>query len=105
MVAVQVITGSVWIICGLVICGLASLIVFKGRADLHGYYDDDSDVDPSHVSRWAGGTGLLMGVLVVGYGLRELIYGFNATALGALLVTLLALSFLSKRFAQGLGAR
>jgi hypothetical protein len=102
MVDPNLISGTVWTVCGLAILGLASLIAFRGRADLHANYDES--VDPAHVSRWAGGTALLMGLLVVAYGVREAIYGFQPRLLGGLIVALLALSYLSKLFAGGLGA-
>ncbi|WP_226005836.1 hypothetical protein [Natrinema salinisoli] len=102
MVDPNLISGSVWIVCGLAILGLGYLIAFRGRADLHANYDES--VDPAHVSRWAGGTALLMGLLVVAYGVRETIYGFQPRLLAGLVVVLLVLSYLSKLFAGGLGA-
>ena len=103
MVEPHHISGTVWLVCGLVILGLGYLIAIRGRADLHANYDES--VDPAYVSRWAGGTALLMGALVVGYAIRELRYGFDPAALAALLVALLLLSYLSKLFARGVGYR
>lgn len=101
MVDANVLLGLFWIGCGLVILIPAVLIAFGGRADLHVHYDDD--VDPEYVSRRAGTTALLMGLLVVAYGTHQLLYGFSPTAFGGLLVALLILSSLTKRFAQGWG--
>ena len=102
MVDPHVISGAVWVFCGLLILGLGSLIAFRGRVDLHANYDES--VDPAYVARWAGGTALLMGVLVVAYGVREIRFGFHPYALGGLIVALLALSYVSKLFAGGFGA-
>ena len=102
MVDANLVLGVFWVLCGLVILVPAYLIAFRGRADLHVHYDED--VDPDYVSRRAGATALLMGVLVVGYGLHQALYGFYPVAFGGLLVALLVLSQLTKRFAQGWGA-
>ncbi|WP_222919574.1 hypothetical protein [Natrinema sp. SYSU A 869] len=102
MVDPNLVSGSVWVLCGLAILGLGSLITFRGRVELHANYDES--VDPAHVSRWAGGTALLMGVLVVAYGVREIRYGFQPRLLAGLVVALLILSHLSKLFAGGFGA-
>ncbi|MFC6718808.1 hypothetical protein ACFQGT_15025 [Natrialbaceae archaeon GCM10025810] len=99
MVEYHLISGAVWVGCGLLILGLASLIAFRGRVDLHANYDES--VDPSYAARWAGGTALLMGLLVVAYGVREALYGFDVTYLGGLVGSLLVLSYLSKLFAGG----
>ncbi|MDQ2049184.1 hypothetical protein RBH26_01675 [Natronolimnohabitans sp. A-GB9] len=101
MVDANVFLGLFWIFCGLIILAPAVLIAFRGRADLHVHYDDD--VDPEYVSRRAGATALLMGILVVGYGVHQLLYGFSPTAFGGLIVALVVLSQLTKRFAQGWG--
>lgn len=103
MVEPNVISGTVWLLCGGAILYLGYLIGIRGRADLHVDYDES--VDPAYVSRWAGGTALLMGLLVVAYAIRELIYGFQPFALGGLVVTLLVLSYLTKLFARGVGYR
>lgn len=103
MVDPNLISGAVWLLCGVAILGLGYLIAFRGRADLHANYDES--VDPAYVSRWAGGTALLMGLVVVAYAIREMIYGFQPIALGGLLVALLVLSYLSKLFARGVGYR
>lgn len=103
MVDPNVISGTVWLLCGVAILYLGYLIGIRGRADLHAAYDES--VDPAYVSRWAGGTALLMGLLVVAYGIRELLYGFQPYALGGLVVTLLVLSYLTKLFARGVGYR
>ncbi|SDQ99583.1 hypothetical protein [Natronobacterium texcoconense] len=105
MVDPNYISGAVWLLCGLAILYLGYLIAIRGRADLHQNYDDESPVDPAYVSRWAGGTALLMGVLVVVYAIREMLYGFQPYALGALVVTLLVLSYVTKLFARGYGYR
>lgn len=102
MVDPNLISGAVWVFCGLVILFLGSLIAFRGRVDLHSNYDES--VDPSYVSRWAGGTALLMGVLVVAYGVREMRYGFEPRLLAGLIVSLLVLQYVSKLFAGGFGA-
>ncbi|OAQ52023.1 hypothetical protein HTG_13660 [Natrinema mahii] len=102
MVAPTLISGVVWIGCGLAILGLAWLIAVRGRVDLHANYDES--VDPAYASRWAGGTALLMGILVVGYGVREALYGFDSRLLAGLIVALLVLSYVSKLFAGGFGA-
>jgi hypothetical protein len=101
MVDANVLLGLFWICCGIVILIPASLIAFRGRADLHVHYDED--VDPAYVSRRAGATALLMGLVTVAYGAHQLLYGFSSTAFGGLLVALLVLSALTKRFAQGWG--
>ena len=101
MVDANVLLGLFWIGCGIVVLIPASLIAFGGRADLHVHYD--SDVDPAYVSRRAGTTALLMGVAMIGYGSYQLVVGYSATAFGGLLVALLVLSSLTKRFAQGWG--
>ena len=103
MVEPNVVSGSVWLLCGLLILGLGYLIAVRGRADLHANYDES--VDPAYVSRWAGGTALLMGLLVVAYAIREIRYGFDPLALGGLIVALLVLSYLSRLFARGVGYR
>lgn len=102
MVAPNLVSGVVWICCGLAILGLGSLIAFRGRVELHANYDEA--VDPAYVSRWAGGTALLMGLLVVAYGAYEIWYGFDPRLLGGLIVALLVLSYLSTLFARGFGA-
>lgn len=102
MVDYNLISGFVWLICGLVILYLGYLIAVRGRVELHSAYDES--VDPAYASRWAGGTALLMGVLVVFYGARELMYGFHPYALGGLVVSLLILSYVSKLFARGYGS-
>ncbi|MEY7850858.1 hypothetical protein AB7C87_16850 [Natrarchaeobius sp. A-rgal3] len=101
MVDFNVVSGLVWFGCGLLILYLGYLIAFRGRADLHANYDES--VDPAYVSRWAGGTALLMGALVVLYGIQEIYYGFRPYALGGLVVSLLVLSYVSKLFAGGFG--
>jgi hypothetical protein len=101
MVDANVLLGLFWICCGLAILAPAALIAFRGRADLHVHYDDD--VDPEYVSRRAGTTALLMGLSVVVYGVHQLLYGFYPAAFGGLLVALLILNTLTKRFAQGWG--
>jgi hypothetical protein len=101
MVDANVLLGLFWIGCGLVILAPAVLIAFGGRADLHVHYDES--VDPEYVSRRAGTTALLMGLATVAYGAHQLLYGFSSTAFGGLLVALLILSSLTKRFAQGWG--
>ncbi len=101
MVDANVLLGLFWIGCGLVILAPAVLIAFGGRADLHVHYDEA--VDPDYVSRRAGTTALLMGLVTIAYGAHQLLYGFSSTAFGGLLVALLVLSSLTKRFAQGWG--
>ncbi|AFZ73929.1 hypothetical protein [Natronobacterium gregoryi] len=105
MVDPNYVSGAVWFLCGLAILYLGYLIGVRGRADLHSNYDEESSVDPAYVSRWAGGTAILMGLLVVVYAIREAIYGFQPYALGALVVTLLLLSYVTKLFARGYGHR
>lgn len=105
MVDPNYVSGGVWLVCGLVICYLGYLIGPRGRAELHTDYDEESGVDPAYVSRWAGGTALAMGLLVVGYGIREMIYGYQPYALGALLVAMLVLSYVTRLFARGYGYR
>ena len=102
MADVNLVFGIFWLVCGLVILIPAYLIAFRGRADLHVHYDDS--VDPAYVSRRGGTTALLMGILVVAYGLHQLVFGYNPLLFGGLLVALLVLSQLTKRFAQGWGA-
>ncbi|MXV62365.1 hypothetical protein GS429_09880 [Natronorubrum sp. JWXQ-INN-674] len=103
MVDANLISGTVWLLCGIAILYLGYVIAIRGRADLHANYDES--VDPAYVSRWAGGTALFMGLLVIGYAIREMIYGFQPLALGGLLVSLLVLSYLTKLFARGVGYR
>ncbi|SEQ50295.1 hypothetical protein [Natrinema salaciae] len=102
MVDPNLVSGAVWVACGLAILSLGSLIAFRGRVDLHANYDES--VDPAYVSRWAGGTALLMGLLVVAYGVREMRDGFQPRLLAGLIVALLVLRYLSKLFAGGFGA-
>ena len=101
MVDANVLLGLFWIFLGFVILVPAFFIAFRGRADLHVHYDDD--VDPEYVSRRAGATALLMGLLVVGYGVHQALYGFSYGTFAGLMVGLLVLSQLTKRFAQGWG--
>ncbi|WP_265110576.1 hypothetical protein [Halosolutus halophilus] len=103
MVAFNLVSGAVWLVCGLAICYLAYLIGVRGRVDLHANYDES--VDAAYVARWAGGTAMVMGLLTVAYAVRELIYGFQPYALGGLIVTLFVLSYVSKLFARGVGYR
>lgn len=102
MVDASVLLGGLFVVLGIVILIPAFLIAFRGRADLHVHYDDD--VDPAYVSRRAGSTALLMGILVTAYGLHQMVYGFYPTAFWGLMGALLVLSQLTKRFAQGWGA-
>ncbi|THE62822.1 hypothetical protein D8Y22_20385 [Salinadaptatus halalkaliphilus] len=93
--------GVFWIVCGLAILGPALLISLGGRADLHVHYDDG--VDPAYVSRWGGSTAVLMGLVTIGYGFYQIYWGYEPMLFGGLLVALLVLSQLTKRFAQGWG--
>lgn len=102
MVDYNLISGLVWLICGLVILYLGYLIAVRGRVELHSAYEES--VDSAYASRWAGGTAVVMGLLVVLYGTRELVYGFHPYALGGLVVSLLILSYVSKLFARGYGS-
>lgn len=102
MVDANALLGLFWIGCGLVVLVPAALIAFRGRADLHVHYDEA--VDPEYVSRRAGTTALLMGLAMVAYGTHQLLYGFSPTVFGGLLVALLILNALTKRFAQGWGS-
>lgn len=95
----HLISGTVWLLCGIAICYLGFLIGVRGRVDLH--QDYDGSVDPVHAARWVGGTAILMGLVTVAYALREMYYGFDPLALGGLLATLLVLSYASKLFARG----
>lgn len=99
MVEVHHVSGGVWVLGGLCMLGLGYLIAFRGRADLHADYDESAD--PAFVSRWVGTIALLMGVLTTGHGLREMVYGWNPSALGVLLVVLLVLVSLTKLIARG----
>ncbi|USZ72996.1 hypothetical protein [Natronosalvus halobius] len=101
MVSFDVAIGLFWIGCGIVILIPAWLIAVRGRADLHVHYDDS--VDPTYVSRRAGTTALLMAVATITYGLAQVRFGYQPTAFVGLLVTLLVLATLTKRFAQGWG--
>lgn len=103
MIDYNLISGLVWLACGAAILYLGYLIAVRGRVDLHSAYEES--VDPAYASRWAGGTAVLMGALVVLYGLRELVYGFHPYALGGLVGCLLVLSHVSKLFARGYGPR
>lgn len=104
MVDPNYISGAVWLGCGLLILYLGYYkIGLQGRADLHANYEES--VDPAYVSRWVGRTTLVMGLLVVGYGIREVLYGFQPYALGGLILTLLVLSYVTKLFARGAGYR
>ncbi|WP_255169713.1 hypothetical protein [Natrononativus amylolyticus] len=99
MVDYSLVSGGVWLVCGLAICYLGYLIAIRGRVDLHSNYDES--VDDRYVARWAGGTALLMGGIVIAYAVREMLFGWHPTALGALIVTLFVLAYLSKLFARG----
>ncbi len=101
MVDANVLLGGFWIILGIIILIPAYLIAIQGRADLHVHYDDS--VDPAYVSRRAGATALLMGFVTIGYGIYQLVVGYSFLALSGLLLTLLVLSTLTRRFAQGWG--
>ncbi len=101
MVDANLLLGLFWIGCGLIILVPASLIAFGGRADLHVHYDED--VDPAYVSRRAGTTAVLMGLIVIGFGSYQILYGYSPAVFGGMLVALLVLSSLTKRFAQGWG--
>lgn len=101
MVDATLVLGLFWICCGLVVLVPASLIAFGGRPDLHVHYNED--VDPAYVSRRAGTTAVLMGVTMIGFGVHQLLVGYSSLAFGAMLVALLILSSLTKRFAQGWG--
>ncbi|MFP8891326.1 hypothetical protein ACLI4U_16395 [Natrialbaceae archaeon A-CW2] len=101
MVAFDTIMGIFWLVCGIIVLIPAYMIAFGGRPDLHVHYDDS--VDPAYVSRRAGATALLMGISMIVYALYQLVVGYQPLALGALLVSLLVLSTLTKRFAKGWG--
>ena len=101
MVDVNVLVGGFWVLLGIVVLAPAYLIAARGRADLHVHYDED--VDPEYVSRRAGTTALLMGVAMIGYGVHQVVYGYSFAAFAVLLLVLLVLSSLTKRFAQGWG--
>ncbi|GAB3031126.1 hypothetical protein [Natronobiforma cellulositropha] len=101
MVDANLVLGVFWLLCGLAIL-IPSVLIFRGRADLHVHYDES--VDPAYVSRRAGTTANLMGVLVVAYGFYQLFVGYSPLLFGGLLLALLVLSQLTKRFAQGWGA-
>ncbi|RQG87010.1 hypothetical protein EA462_15305 [Natrarchaeobius halalkaliphilus] len=103
MIDPNYIGAAVWFVCGLAILGLGYLIGVHGRADLHADYDES--VDPTYASRWIGVTAVVMGLLVIGYAVREAIYGFHPYALGGLVLTLLVLSYVTKLFARGFGSR
>lgn len=104
MVDPTYISAVVWVCCGLAILYLGGYqIGVRGRADLHANYDES--VDPAYVSRWVGLTTLVMGLLIIGYAIRELVYGFDGYALGALVGALLVLSYVTKLFARGVGYR
>ena len=102
MADANVLLGLFWIVLGVIILAPAFLIAFRGRADLHVHYDED--VDPEYVSRRAGTTALLMGLAVVSFGAYQALYGFSYLLFGGLMLALLVLSQLTKRFAQGWGA-
>lgn len=101
MVDVAYISAGVWFVCGVAILYLGYLISIRGRVQLHANYDESSDVDPAYVARWAGGSALVMGLLVIVYAIREAIFGFQPGALAGLILSLVLLSYLSKRFADG----
>lgn len=101
MVDANLLLGLFWVGCGVIVLVPAVLIAFGGRADLHVHYDER--VDPTYVSRRAGTTAVLMGLAMVGFGVYQIQYGYSATAFGGLLVSLLVLISLTKRFAQGWG--
>lgn len=104
MVDPNYVSGAVWFCCGLLILYLGTYkIGVQGRVDLHANYDET--VDRAYVSRWVGRTTLLMGLLVVGYAIREAVYGFHPYALGGLIVALLVLSYVTKLVARGVGYR
>ena len=99
----HLVSGTVWLLCGLTITYLAYLIAIQGRVDLHQHYDES--VDPQFAARWAGGSALFMGLFTIGYGLREIRYGFDPLALGVLITVLVVCSYLSGLFARGVGSR
>lgn len=103
MVDVHLISGGVWLLGGLAICYLGYLIAVRGRIDLHSHYDDA--IDPTFAAKGAGGTAIVMGLLVVGYGVREILFGFSLAAFWTLMVALLVLIVLSKLFANGFRGR
>ncbi|MCU4925198.1 hypothetical protein OB905_04245 [Halobacteria archaeon AArc-dxtr1] len=102
MVDVTILGSVVWLLCGIVITYLGYLIGIRGRVELHAAYDES--VDASYAARWAGGTALLMGGLVIAYAIIDMRYGFDPYRLGGLVVALLVLSYVSKLFARGFGA-
>ncbi|WP_247731500.1 hypothetical protein [Halovivax limisalsi] len=101
MVAVHWLSGAVWVLGGLAMGGLGYLIAVRGRVDLHSDFDEAADIDRDAAGRRVGTVALLMGVVTAAYGLREMLFGFDATLLGGLLVVLLALSYLTKLLARG----
>ena len=101
MVAFDTVMGVFWLVCGVIILIPAYMIAFGGRPDLHFHYDDS--VDPAYVSRRAGTTALLMGIVTIIYAIFQLTVGYHPLALGGLLVALFVLSSLTKRFAKGWG--
>lgn len=97
----HLISGTVWLLCGLAICYLGYLIAVRGRVELHSNYEET--VDERYAAAGAGGTAILMGILVIGYALREMVFGFDPFVLGGLIVALVVLSYVSKLFARGVG--
>jgi len=101
MVEVHWISGGVWVLGGLAMCGLGYLIAFRGRADLHSDFDPERDVDAETVGIRVGVVALFMGTATMLHGLREMRDGFEPGALGILLVVLLVCTYLTKLLARG----
>ncbi|ELZ13850.1 hypothetical protein C479_03356 [Halovivax asiaticus JCM 14624] len=101
MVEVHWLSGGVWALGGVCMLGLGYLIAFRDRVDLHADFDESGAVDRTVAGRRVGAVALLMGSVTLGYGLREMIVGFDPTALGVLLVLLLVGSWFTRLFAKG----
>lgn len=99
MIEVHYVSGGVWILGGLFMCLLGYLIRFRGRSDILEY--DPERADPVQVANWVGPTALLMGIVTIGYGIREATLGFDPTALTVFLVSLLVLMVLVKVILRG----
>lgn len=101
MVEVHWLSGGVWALGGACMLGLGYLIAFRDRVDLHADFDESSTVDRDVAGRRVGAIALLMGGVTLGYGLREMIVGFDPTALGPVLAILLIGSWFTRLFARG----
>ena len=99
MVEVHYLSGSVWVLGGIAMCGLGYLIGVRGRIELHSDYAERANRE--FASRWVGVIAICMGLASLLQGVREMLFGWDPFYIGALLVFLLVCSWLTKLIARG----